>query len=122
MPNEVFPSADKKSAVIRSGYPPQTSMMTTSEVDETLVAFGRCRAVMLPAYPDTWPRDQAVECDRDPKFDFANDHLAGDVLFRIRDERFGWRHYIITKDKAAEIGAMFSCLANAPAPSTSGSA
>ena len=87
MPNEVFPSADKKSAIIRCGYPPRTtSMMTTSDVDETLVAFGRCRAVMLPAYPDTWPRDQAVECDRDPKFDFANDHLAGDVLFRIRDE------------------------------------
>ena len=104
------------------GNPPITSLMTTAEVDASLALMGEARAKMLPAYPATWQRYQAVRAHRNPAWMQETDQLAGDALLHLRDPLFGWRHYIFTKDEARKIGAEMVAWADRPAPNAAGSA
>ena len=122
MSTEVLPAEDRRTLFLKSGTPPHLAKLTTSEVDEALVAIGSVRARMLPPYPPIWKLGQAVNCDRDPKWDLETDRLAGDALLHIRDERFGWRHYIFTKAEAAKMGAALTLLAAMEPPGARGSA
>ena len=96
--------------------------MTTASVDATLALLGTARAKMLPAYPAAWERGQTVCADRNPVWVQETDRLAGDVLLHLRDPRFGWQHYIFTKDDARKLGAEMIAWADRPTPDAAGSA
>ena len=101
---------------------PITSIMTTAEVEGTLNALGMVRGDLLPAIPDTWDRSLTVRAERDPKWDVWTDMLAGDALLHLRDHHFGWRHSSLTKSEARKLGAALIAQADAPMPSTAGTA
>lgn len=117
---EIFPSEDRKSVVFRGDT--FVSTMSTSELEATMLALGRCRGTMVPEIPMTWTPNQPVECFRDPKMDFEGEQLAGDLVWHIRHELYGWLHFVISKDTFAKLAAGFAAIAAAPPPTPRGSA
>lgn len=100
------------------------SILNTAALDLYLDLFGRARAEMLPAVPEKWTLLQRVvwDCCRDPKSELEADQLTGDALLHIRDQRYGWLHYVLSKDQARELGAALIAQADAPAPASAGMA
>jgi hypothetical protein len=97
------------------GCEPYGVRTSTAALDETIATLGLCRTGLLPPVPATWT-SQPVEARRDPAWSLETDALAGDSLLHIRDARFGWLHYIITKEDAAKLGRALVAQAEAPAP------
>lgn len=99
------------------------SQSTPAQVDAALALLGAARVKMLPAYPATWERGQMVrDVHRNPVWLQETDQLAGDVLLHLRDPRFGWLHFIFSKDEARKLGAEMIAWADRPAPGAAGSA
>ena len=97
--------------------PPTRMILATAAVDSALAALAMARTGMVPAVPATWKEEQTVKhCYRDPPWSIETDRLAGDVVLHLRDERFGWLHYVIGKANALELAAALANIAVLPPP------
>lgn len=93
----------------------------TDDVDKLLQNVGLWRTGMQPRIPEKW-ESQRVTAYRNPTIMIESDQLAGDVMLHIRNERFGWLHFVITKSIAADLAKQFAAITQAPAPPVQGSA
>lgn len=98
------------------GPQPYALTMTTGAVEEVIANYGAARTAMLPPVAEAWTPSTTVEATRDPAWLIETDAFAGDVLVHVRDVRFGWLHYIFTKDRARALGAALVQKADTPAP------
>jgi hypothetical protein len=80
------------------------SRLTTADVDTSIEALGRVRPDMEPPIPSKWQRGQTVTCRRNPAWDFEASALGGELMLHLRDERYGWLHYVIDKETAGKMG------------------
>ena len=96
--------------------------VTTGLVEETIDMLGLHRSAMVPAVPEKWSHGQKVNASRNPAWSIEHDQLAGDPLLHLRCPKFGWRHFILDKDKARALGEALIALADAPAPPIAGRA
>jgi hypothetical protein len=116
-------SADAQELTIEI-RPHNTNLMkvTAESADRILDFFGTARATLRPAVAQEWISTEAVEAERDPRVFLTQDRLAGDVLLHVRDPRFGWLHYVLTKNYARLLGEELIRRADKPAPGTQGQA
>jgi hypothetical protein len=96
---------------------------TAGFLDDFLQRVGLMRTGVLPAVPKTWAPGQTAEnAYRNPAWLIETDQLAGDALLHIRDERFGWLHFIFGKAEAAKLSRALADVAAAAPPAAHGSA
>jgi hypothetical protein len=95
---------------------------TTGGVDEHIQHLGLTRAGMVPSISSIWERGQRVDCYRNPVTVVEADQLARDAILHLRDERFGWLHFIFSKDEARKLGAALIAQADRPSPPAAGRA
>jgi hypothetical protein len=93
------------------------SRLTTAEVEKTLGNIGLMRTGMSPPVAPKWERGQHANCRRDPEFDVEGSML-GEAIVHIRDERFGWLHYVLSQDEARRLREKLVAAAVEPAPPT----
>lgn len=82
---------------------------TTFDVDvsgiQTLIALlGATRSAMLPEEPSEFVPPKSLHAVQEPGWTVEPELLDGDVLFHVRDPRFGWLHYCLSKPAAERLG------------------
>jgi hypothetical protein len=114
---------DCKSVLVERPEPlPAVYCMELPTVESLLAVLGDVRRRMLPQVAETWPVDMRVDCVRDPRWSLWTDRLAGDVILHVRDARFGWLHYVITRDEARRFATAILAQLEAPPPAMDGKA
>lgn len=113
---------DDRKTLLYVDDPANPIRLAADQVDAMLKSVGLLRSAMLPEIPQVWASGTTVAAQRDPKFSVEADMLAGDALLHVRDPHFGWRHFIISKDKARELGEALIAQADAPSPAPAGRA
>jgi hypothetical protein len=102
--------------------PAAVCIKSTAVVESDIALLGLARTRLLPAVPESWPGAMVAGCYRDPAYSIEHDALAGDVLIHLRDERFGWLHYIVTRDRALDFANRILAQLDAPPPPMAGQA
>ena len=102
--------------------PAAVCIKSTAVVQSDIAVLGLARTRLLPAVPESWPGGLVAGCYRDPAYSIEHDALAGDVLIHLRDERFGWLHYIVTRDRALDFANRILAQLDAPPPPMAGQA
>jgi hypothetical protein len=102
--------------------PAAVCIKSTAVVESDIAVLGLARTRLLPAVPESWPGGRVAGCYRDPAYSIEHDALAGDVLIHLRDERFGWLHYIVTRDRALDFANRILAQLDAPPPPMAGQA
>ena len=82
---------------------PTTILLSLNGAEELVARIGRVRETMQPAVPDKLPLGGVIELVHTHDMGAWPDHLSGKLVLSIRDPRFGWHHYGLTRDKALEL-------------------
>jgi hypothetical protein len=99
-----------------STEPPVAMKLTTADVDNMLQNLGAYRGEMKPVVPATLALGEKVAAVPDPNWATELDAMMGDSLLHLRDPRFGWLHYLLSKDGARKLGDLLLKQADAPPP------
>jgi hypothetical protein len=94
-----------------------TATYDAAQVEGILAGLGQARASMMPAYPIHYELGQPnVRAVRDPGLatEVATD---GHTLIHIRDPRYGWLHFAISREAAGKLAAVLQKqVDNPPSP------
>jgi hypothetical protein len=84
---------------------PQTPTATfhAEAIDSLLTGLGQIRAQMWPPYSAHFPSGQTVTAIQDPVWQGETVQSSADMLFHIRDPRFGWLHYKLSPQMVGEL-------------------
>jgi hypothetical protein len=94
--------------------PVVTFVMTTEVLDELLTNLGVFRSQMEPEIPRDFALGQRVAAVTGPAWATEPDMMAGDTLLHMRDPRFGWLHFLISRVDAKTIADIFLAQAATP--------
>ena len=109
-------SDDHRSVTLSVNATP-TATFDAAQVDGMLVGLGQVRASMLPPYPDHYELGQQIQAVRNPGLaaELATD---GHTLLHLRDPRYGWLHFAITREAAGKLAVVLQKqVDNPPGPS-----
>lgn len=117
-------NADLRSVTITFPTDPVvTFVMTTEVLDELLANLGVFRSQMEPEVPREFALGQRVPAVAGPAWATEPDIMAGETLLHLRDPRFGWLHFLISRWDAKSIADIFLAqAAHTPAVPPSGKA
>lgn len=105
------------------GAPDEDWYVTTFKaraLEDLLGYLGAARTGLKPPVSPEWALGQNVKCFRNPVWSFELEPLAGDLVLHLRDERFGWLHYVIDKDECGKFAGIFAAVACAAPPKMQG--
>ncbi|HET9848687.1 MAG TPA: hypothetical protein VFR68_09055 [Candidatus Dormibacteraeota bacterium] len=100
-------SDDRRDVIVTFPQEP-TASLDAGEVDRLLNGLGEIRAAMWPPYPNDYPPAQTVNALLNPSWVVEGIQDSEDVLVNIRDPRFGWLHYRISREVADQLAAGIS--------------
>ncbi len=109
-PEDVLPTVvafDEDRGGVLLHYPeplPQLLRRTTKSVEQEIAGLGDLRANLVPAVPETWPGGVCT-CLRNPAYSVEMSALD-EVMIHVRDERFGWLHYVMSREQATQFAEM----------------
>jgi len=93
-----------------------TVTLEVAAVEGLLQAFGLMRGHLLPEPPREFALGTLSEALRDPIINTELDLKEGGSLIHLRDERYGWLHYLLPRDSARELGRLLQAQAAAQLP------
>lgn len=100
-------SDDRRDVIVTFPKEP-TASLEAGEVDQLLNGIGEIRAAMWPPYPNHYASGQMVNALVNPFWVVEGIQDSEDVLVNIRDPRFGWLHYRISREVADQLAAGIS--------------
>ena len=92
--------------------PPVVLKLTTASVDSLLHGLGGLRVQMLPAPPAEFTSGQEFVAAPYPGWATEVDATHGNSVLHFRDPRFGWLHYMITKEEALKLSTALAMQAD----------
>jgi hypothetical protein len=105
---------DDMQTVTLASDPPGVLKLTTTDVDSLLHALGGVRVQMQPAPPAEFSSGQQFVAAPHPSWATEMDATHGNPVLHFRDPRFGWLHYMISKEEARKLSAALAMLADSP--------
>ena len=92
---------DRKTVTIT--FPTTPLELDAAALEALLEKLGEFRAHMLPEVPEAFPEGRSFPSVADPAWKTDPDFLHGFVFLDIRDPRFGWLRYILSRDSAGKL-------------------
>ena len=84
--------------------PPAAVRLGVASVESFLEHLGRVRMDLDPPVPEKYQAGMCV-AHLDTVIVVSAETITGDVILNVRDRRYGWLRYLISRDRAREIGA-----------------
>lgn len=81
-----------------------TLKMDADTLSNFITKLGHSRDKMLPAVANKPPAATLVRAFPNPSVLVESDAMHGLPLVHVRDPRFGWLHYSMTKEHASKLG------------------
>ena len=100
--------------------PPTALKLDAAGVEDLLKNLGEFRAHMKPEIAAEWELGQKVGAVPDPRWYSESELMMGNSLLHLRDQRFGWLHYVLPRESARELGMVLLAQADAPVPAPLG--
>lgn len=72
-------------------------------VDLLVSQLGRARERMQPAHPEAYPSKEPGRAVADPQHVVDVDLRTENPLLHVRDPKFGWLHYMLTRAKCRRL-------------------
>ena len=93
--------------------PPVAIKMDADGAARMMQDLGEFRARMKPEIPSTYQTGQKCEAVPYPAWRSEPELMQGNSVLHIRDPRFGWRHYIFSKEDVQKLIAQLQAQLNA---------
>lgn len=93
-----------------------TVVIDTGTVVDILNNLGDFRSAMKPEVPKEWKPGQKVLAQVDPIWYTEPEMMQGNTLLHLRDQRYGWLHYLIPRPEAKKLGQLLIQQAEIPSP------
>ncbi len=106
----------KTVTVTFASEPPVALQLNVADIDDMLKNLGAFRASMLPLHDHSFTPGQKVMAIPNPAWMTEPDALLGDSLLHLRDPRFGWQHYVLSRNEARKLGVLLQKQADTPPP------
>jgi hypothetical protein len=88
--------------------------LDAGDIDGLLKNLGELRAMMQPAHPLYFQKDQDTNFIVDPRWEWEHEPMLDQGVLRIRDPRFGWLHYVISGDTARKLAEILAYQTHLP--------
>jgi len=105
-------SKDRKRA--RLTFPNATFDLEVEGIKDLIALLGATRSAMLPEEPAGFVPPKSLHAIPEPGLTVERERLNGDVLLHLRDPRFGWLHYCLSRQLAERLGTHLLNLAQQP--------
>lgn len=97
-----------------AGETPVQLKLDVAAVDGLIQQLGALRSALKPMVPMEIGFEETVGAIPSPRWGVEPEAVSGDILFHVRDPRFGWLHYILPRDDSGKLGQILFARANAP--------
>jgi hypothetical protein len=94
--------------------PPVVLKLGAADVDSLLHGLGGLRHQMQPAPPAQFASGQQFVAAPYPAWSTEIDATHGNSVLHLRDPRFGWLHYMLSKEEAGRLSTALAIQADAP--------
>lgn len=84
-------------------------------LDQLLAGLGKARARMKTKVPADM-KGGSMDVVKDPTWRTMATPLSAEPLVHLRDSRFGWLHYALSRDSARSLATALATLVDAPVP------
>jgi len=88
--------------------PPLEVTLRFKDLEQHITSLGGFRALMKPEIPREFPLGQRVQVIPDPIWVSEPEMMRGDTLLHIRDPRYGWLHYMLTKSSTEKLAKILT--------------
>jgi hypothetical protein len=85
-----------------------------SAIEDMLKNLGEFRAAMKPEVSRKAPVAGMIAAVPNPQWYTQPDAMRGDSLLHIRDDRYGWLHYLLPRADALKLGQLLQTQAELP--------
>lgn len=100
--------------------PPVELQIDVAEVETMLLNLGRFRALMQPPVPRDYALGQVCTALQDPRWVTEPEAMQGNSLIHIRDPRFGWLNFILTRESSTALMGFLQAQLDLPPPAPTG--
>lgn len=95
-------------------------IVDTAGIEKIINSLGQLRAAMNPEVPHDCPMGEMVPVVFDPRWSTELEMTQGNSLLHVRDNRYGWLHYVLPKHEAKRLAGFLETQANTPPPTQEG--
>jgi hypothetical protein len=92
-------------------------IIDTARLEQLIQRLGELRAAMAPEVSPDFPMGQTVDAIPDPRWSSESELTQGNSLLHIRDNRYGWLHYVLPRLEARKLGGILIAQADSESPS-----
>jgi hypothetical protein len=100
--------------------PPVVLKLGIAGIEEILKNLGEFRAAMKPEIPRKFAMGQKVQAVASPVWTIEPEVTRSDSLLHIRDPRYGWLHYQLSRAEALKLVEFLQAQARSPSESARG--
>jgi hypothetical protein len=79
---------------------------TADQVDDHLRKLGELRSKMKPPHPRNFAPGQVVRAIANASWATETDTMLGNSLLHIRDPRYGWLHFVFSKEDVRKLATL----------------
>ena len=87
---------------------------TADQVDDHLRKLGELRTKMKPPHPRNFALGQVVRGIANATWATETDTMLGNSILHIRDPRYGWLHFLFSKEDARELATLLQKQVDSP--------
>ena len=109
-------SDDRRTVTVRFPTNSESLELDATALEKMQAKLGELRALMIPPIHPDWAMGQKVVVRPNPRWVSEPDVMRGDSLLHIRDDRFGWLHYLIPREAAAKLAGFLQTQVDSPPP------
>ena len=89
---------------------------TADQVDDHLRKLGELRTKMKPPHPRNFALGQVVRGIANAPWATETDTMLGNSILHIRDPRYGWLHFLFSKEDARKLATLLQKQVDSPRP------
>ena len=89
---------------------------TADQVDDHLRKLGELRTKMKPPHPRNFALGHVVRGIANAPWATETDTMLGNSILHIRDPRYGWLHFLFSKEDARKLATLLQKQVDSPRP------
>jgi hypothetical protein len=89
---------------------------TADQVDHHLRELGELRSKMKPPHPRNFALGQLVRGIANASWATETDTMLGNSILHIRDPRYGWLHFLFSREDASKLASLLKKQVDSPRP------
>jgi hypothetical protein len=113
---ELLPNGTAKLSMSTAPGNLSALIVDAAGIEKIIGNLGELRAAMKPDVANDRPTGEMARVLFDPRWSTELEMIQGNSLLHVRDDRYGWLHYMLPKHEAKRLAGYLQAQANTPPP------